>query len=129
GLRRWSELADGARAETVPGPGWCGVVQFTPDGRWLFAAGFALWRIEVATGAAVSTQPWNRYHPTFALSPDSRFVLLGVNFLSSRTTNRLACRPVEEFDGKASVWERRTPGAIWHSPHYLPGGKQFVRKE
>lgn len=128
GVALWREIAEGRRAERLPGPYYVTDVRFTADGRWLFAAsGRELRRLDPATGAHAASSLWGGHNVRFDVSPVAPLVLVVQSLLGNG--GRLALWRADDLSPAGKVWERESPIGPVHRPHFLPGGDRFARVE
>lgn len=104
-------------------------VAFTPDGKWMLAAGRWVFLRRVATGERVEVRyaaPYAEW-ATVALAPSGKRFVATLGDYSADPPARLVCRAVS--DPAADIWSVDVNRLLHTVAMFLPGGRRFVAVE
>ncbi|MCE9567205.1 MAG: hypothetical protein K8U57_34820 [Planctomycetes bacterium] len=128
GLRIWRDFAASDEPTTLYDLIYVWNVQFTPDGKRLFAANNEIHLVDLKSMSTTVVPLWNGSGAFFGLSSSGEQLIVGqtVHGPRNKDTPTMAARKVK---GKGAFLWTRDVGTWFTPPLFLPGDKEFVRLE
>lgn len=128
GIHIWRNWTQAGRPALLCNLAHARHIQFSADGKTIFATNDSFHAVDVATGSVREISLWGGYGASFGLSSRGDYLIVGQS-MSGTPRRGGPMMGVLRGDGTGSfLWSR--PVAYWWSePVFLPGDESFVRVE